>query len=367
MTTDMSDKSNDTTLVITSAGVSEQTQHSTYEAYINDLLTDNSIDSTSASHSLTVNVIFILICIIGLMGNSCALLVITKSSIIQITTGVYLAFISVFDNLAIASNLVYRYSTVVNQGSASCKATVALIYSSMTVSIYLILAMNIDRCYVMVFPYKPNPSPMSALVISSVIAGVVTLIYSANSAVIFGLSVIPSTPSHNQSNVFFDQNNATTLWAAKSSAECAPLPEYLDYFMNVFVPVDSVVTCFLVPIVVLVSNIVIVIYLNKNSSVAPVNVGNAPPIQNQSKKVTRMLMLVSMVFIICVLPIGFQFTLFQHLLNDVFDMIDPNNVVFQVLNTLVLFNYACNWFLYLISGKKFRKEAKLVFKSVFRM
>ncbi len=228
--------------------------------------------------------------------------------------------------------------------------------------------MNIDRCYVMIFPYKPNPSPMSALVISSVIAGVVTLIYSANAAVIFDLNVIPTTPSRNLSNVSFDQNNATTLWNVEShAAECTALPEYLNYFLNVFVPVDSVVTCFLVPIVVLVSNIVLVIYLNKKSSVAPADVENAPHTPSKYKKVNRMLMLVSVVFIICVLPVGFQFTLFQLLLNDVFDIIDPNNVVFQVLNTLVLFNHACNWFLYLVSGKKFRKEAKLVFKSIFRI
>ncbi len=124
---------------------------------------------------------------------------------------------------------------------------------------------------------------------------------------------------------------------------CAPLLQHSIYLKTVFIPGDLIIFRMLVPI-----------------AVANVNTNQS----NQEKKITRLLVVVSLCYVLFTVPKGIYFLLIPHLYDDVSEAISGRNPVFQVVNNLFLLNHCTNLYLYLLSSKTFREETKLVFKPL---
>ncbi len=75
----------------------------------------------------TIHLIIITtVCSIGLVENACALVVIFNSSMIRITSGVYLCFIALFDNFVLAFHLMVTYSNLIHSSDFLCKSMISV-------------------------------------------------------------------------------------------------------------------------------------------------------------------------------------------------------------------------------------------------
>ena len=93
---------------------------------------------------------------------------------------------------------------------------------------------------------------------------------------------------------------------------------------------------------------------------------NSTAVSNHDKRVTRLLLLVSLCFIICLLPSGIYFSLIPYLYGDRMQAFAADNLAWQATLGLLIINQSLNFFLYIASGKKFRNEAKIVFQSIYQ-
>ena len=378
------------TLYTTDTDIQEMQSADLANDSLGDSVGDSTGDSTSESTvAQTIQTVFIVaVCIVGLVANSLAFLVVVKSSIIKSTTGVYLTCLAIFDNVALVLNLIYRFTNVVDLSDFLCKSIMSGTTSIMTITWHLIAWMTLDRCYLILTPHKPKLKRRVAFIVVTAGVSMLVLLYAVQLGIMFGLVEIQqgqglgsedSTEGnaltfenmsfyhvHNLtfSKIPLSEKNGTLAGEMASAAVCTVLPEYLDYFEMVYTPFDIAFSCMLTPITVIVGNLIIVIYLRKQSAVAPVGAQGMP---KHDKRVTRMLVMASLFFLLCVLPSAIQFTLIPLVYGNIFEGINPENVLFQIFNTLLLINHSVNLFLYILSSGKFREETKNVLNSIFNV
>ncbi len=314
--------------------------------------------NTNASITPTVNTaILIIICTIGLGSNSLAFVVILKSSIIKVSTGVFLAFLAILDNLCLILNLIRTFLNINHLNYFSCKIITTGLPLFPRLSWHVLVWMTIDRCYITVNPGTSNLKRRRALIISIVVISLTTLVYSSLLGNMFGITKI-SADSFNTTGA-----NATLLETPmatnmENEISCSMLPGH-ERSMKIYIPIDVLTWSLVAPITVLISNLIIIIYLKKHSTVAPANVDTSS--SQRERKVTKLLIAVSLCYVLFILPKGIYFTLIPHLYDNVSEAISMKNAAFQVINNLNLLNHSTNFFLYLLSNKTFRRETQLVF------
>ncbi len=322
-------------------------------------------------HTQSFQTIFVItMSTIGLVANLCAFIVVIKSSIIETSMGIYLAFLSIFDNLALAPNLA-RSGTVsdfADSNIIACKIATMGSFSFMSVSINMVVCMTIDRVYIITNPHRPNPERRTALMIAIIVTCVSTLVYSIHCGIMYGIVNVTNDAANSTfQNAFIvepRENFTTSILSYSVSSDlsvCTVAPRYLNYYQSIFNAVDAVTWGLLAPLIALICNIIIIVYLKKSSRVAPMN---STAVSNHDKRVTRLLLLVSLCFIICLLPSGIYFSLIPYLYRERMQAFAADNLAWQATLDLLIINQSLNYFLYIASGKKFRNEAKTVFKSI---
>ncbi len=316
-------------------------------------------DNTSKIETISI----ITLCSIGLASNSCAFVLILKTSLFKNTNGVYLAFISVLDNLCLIFHSIPRQIWLTN--NFSCDKMWILTILLPRLSWHVLVWMTIDRCYNLVNTYKPNTERRSAFTISTVVICLTTAVYLMLLWNTHGIATI-SNDGHSSAirgnGSFFDK---ALPKATNNRTVCEPLPLFRVYMISVFLPGDLIIFRMFVPITVVICNVIIIVHLKKNSTVAPVNVNTTQ--SNQDKKITRLLVVVSLCYVLFTVPKGIYFLLIPHLYDDVSEAISGRNPAFLVVNNLFLLNHCANLYLYLLSSKTFRDETKLVFKTLWNI
>ncbi len=184
--------------------------------------------------NMLIQTIFLItICSIGLGANTCAFFVLLKSSIIKSTTGIYLTFLSVFDNLVLITQLFYSFSDIINVSNVACKLFWVVRVPVTTISSLIVVTMTIEKCYVLVNPYKPKPTRKQAITIATASAFTITLILAIHLGITNGLVTFPVDRTFRNSldNVTVDKDFRTT---GKETTVCTILPQYADYPKNLF-------------------------------------------------------------------------------------------------------------------------------------
>ncbi len=298
--------------------------------------------------SIIQTAIVITICSLGLPANTCALLVILKSSIINISTGVYLAFLSISDSLVLLSQLLYMYTDFYHSNTWACKSLQMVLSSATAVSTIILVALTIDRGYVLLNPHKPKPTARGALKIATVCSIVSVLVYSVQLGIMSGLVFNPNATNH-------ANENATS----KLGTSCSILPPYKAYLQTVFLPLSLFVQRLLAPCLVVVCNVLIIRVLVTRSPELNSNVAH-----QQDKKGTKMLVVVSLSFVVLILPSGIYFVVVVLTFNDPTKAFGPDRLAYQIIIDFFLLNHSLNFLLYVLSGKKFREETQTVLRSL---
>ncbi len=300
----------------------------------------------------------ITICSLGLGANSCAILVLLKSSIIKSTTGIYLSFLAVFDGLVLVTQLVDTCSDIPQWSNFSCKLFYMVHIPATVISSHILVTMTIDKCYVVVNPHKAKPKRKHALAIAIVSVIAITLITSTQAGIIFGLSPL----SHDEIHTFNNATRNPNLDAVDTEIVCAVLP-HQSYFEKVFFPINVLLWRVVPSITVIVCNVTIGIFLQKQAmQVAPMN---ATHTMNFDKRITRLLIIVSLCYVLLTLPLPIYGALIPVLYENIAKGFAPDNVIYQIVKGCLLINHSINFVLYIMASKTFRKEAQMVFKSFF--
>ncbi len=233
------------------------------------------------------------------------------------------------------------------------------------ISPHILVTMTIEKCYVLVNPYKPKPTRKQALKIAIASVIIISLVMSVHMSILFGLISQPSDDNVSNSSFYGPADNESLHKIGERTNVCTVLPQYENYSEKVFHPIILITTRILYPIMVLMCNLLIIIYLKKHAAqVAPLN---ATSTANNDKRITRLLIIVSLCFAVLILPGGIYMLLIPSLYEDFSEAIDPYNPVFQAVMNCLLLNHSVNYVLYIMASKTFRKEAQVVFNSLFKL
>lgn len=239
----------------------------------------------------------------------------------------------------------------------ACKLFYMVHIPAVGIASQILATMTIEKCYVIVNPYKSKPTRKQALTIATASLIPTTLIISTHVGIIFGLTPLPLD------NTVSNTTKTHTFHAVDSQTVCAVLPQYTSYTERVFLPINLLLWRVIAPVTVIICNLTIGIFLRKHAmQVARLN---ATPTSNNDKRITRLLIIVSHSFVLLILPSGIFFVLVPFLYENAGEALAPDNMAYQAVKICVLINHSINFFLYIMASKTFRKEAQTVFKSLF--
>ncbi len=309
-------------------------------------------------------VALIAICSIGLGANSCALFVLFKSSIIKSTTGIYLSFLAVFDSLVLVTQLVFSFSNIINLSNFACKLFWVVRVPVITISCCIVVIMTIEKCYILLNTYKPKPTRKQALKIATTSVVVVTLVLGMQMGMMSGLVSLPVDGTLSNSSNYVNTLDNNFPMIGNETIICDILPHKV-YSQQLFRLISIVFTRMVAPIIVIICNIIIIKSLRNHA--AQVVPRNATSTVKSDKRITKLLIIVSLCFAVLVLPSSFYILTLGLFYDNVAEAVDPKSPVFQVVRGCLLLNHSINYFLYIVASKTFRKEAMVAFKSLFNI
>ena len=294
--------------------------------------------------------VLLVISFIGLIANIISFLVIIRSNIKETSIGVYLLSLSVFDSVYLVMTPLFHvpsYGFDVNLVEGSkifCKVYYISIFVSSLSSAWVITAMTCERCLIITNPYSITSNKTlrrRAIAITSLILFTSTVIY-IHIAITYDSIRIPRVLDISSGEIL-------EYWNI-----CVYTPEYEHFGSNIFSWIHLTIYSALPTVIILTCNIVIIIFVvkaRKNKRIKASKSGKS----NASNRMTTMLLINSIFFLITTLPIIIYYYWFIDSAGDF------NSLPWTILLNINLLNYSCNFFIYLLSGKKFRDEATKLF------
>ena len=131
---------------------------------------------------------------------------------------------------------------------------------------------------------------------------------------------------------------------------CSYKRKFQYFGLKIFSWIHLSAFCALPATVIFICNVIIIIFMLKYLRNKDMKRSKSKNLDGTSK-LTTMLLINSFFFLLTTLPIVSYFYLAKQL--DI--------IVWESVRALNLLNYSCNFFIYLLSGKKFRDEAKKLF------
>ncbi|XP_074652852.1 C-C chemokine receptor type 2-like [Tubulanus polymorphus] len=273
--------------------------------------------------------IFTVIFPFGLVGNILTLIVMCTPTMRRRSYSVYLLVLSLFDLTMVAFNsigwinivsiLVTGPIAITFRTTSSCMAIEFFHDLGIMGGSWFIVMISFERLLIVHWPIKSR------------------LICSVNSARIIAVFVTGFS-------VAFSIWTATRVdyWSGYSCY----FPEKdraLDHYL-------SVIFYFFVPVPLLtIFNICIVTKIFRSK-----NMGNSERKDENITKVTITMMIVSTVFLICLLPVAFVVSLLVAIPHDQQEQLGLSNAM-QVCEIILAVNYCCNFYIYTITGGEIRQ------------
>lgn len=265
----------------------------------------------------------------GLVTNTLSFLVMNMKQNRKSPICVQMSILAVCDNIVVAREFFTAISDAMNLYPVTKGLCKYLVYSHHFLtgfSAYTIAGMTFNRFNAIVFPHKTN------IFCSKKRVGVYSLIIFILTAVcycplIFTTSLrVPSLPP---------------LWCTRFASDAWYIDIYA-IFLIVFYPTVPMIS-------LLFFNIAIIRALFMRHQLTTSQTSSR---KSKERQITLMLLLVSFLFIILVLPFEIY---------DIFQM-SGHFLVPDTLFQLMMSNSCINFYLYLLSGSKFRSDLKMLFK-----
>ena len=322
--------------------------------------------------------------ICGIIGNTFAFIILVKKTMQIVSVYVYLLVLSIADSLILVIGLLrlwithlYQYD-VLNEAKWICKLLSVVGYTVSDYSVWLIVAVTIERFVAVTWPLSTlvtNRSSKGVKRAYVVVVALLATLLSINIHLAWTTTIEQKTGSSNVTSFMFSNVTNFTLFTVCTGA--------IGYhtFVNIIWPwIDAVLYSVLPVILLFILNLFIITkvieteryrsnQLNAVSSsqslISDELESDRGQILNRDKRLTVTLLVVSFTFLFTTLP---------HAILLVVDSFLPVTlsidtiVLFRLLQTIselfMYVNHAVNFYLYCITGKKFRRQFFIVIRPI---
>ena len=303
-----------------------------------------------------------IIVIIGIIGNTLSVVVMKSKMLRNKSYSHYLCTLAFFDTLTLVIRLIRTineyYMDELNKAGPFqsfnnfwCKLYNYVEHCSYLMSSWLIVLMAIERLIAVCFPFKK-----------------VIIRKQTGAAIgIFGVFVLVCL-SQSFRLIMVEHVEVDQFHNLKT---CAAGDEYLKIYSNLDVYFYSLTLTFILPLIIVLScNCLVLhqIFKIRQELKAKDKNSRYSRIIRSKNRTTCMLLAVSFTYIVALLPL-FTITVFIDICVKTMEPVDAFKTYLKVRPflevsvTISLINYACNFFIYILSGKSFRFELRKMFNK----
>lgn len=292
----------------------------------------------------------------GIAGNLLTLAVILRQRASSSSMGVFLSALAVSDIIFILNSPLRNWilnglekTDVRTISELGCKFSVFFTYSSAQFSSWILVAVTCERLVSVVLPHrvKLGCTTRAARVVIAAIFGTLVLL---NGHIFYG---------HGQSTIPY----------LDGSCEAIDV-DYNNFWTKVWPWIDFAVTFAVPSIILIISNAVIIYKVRESAmkrrllSIKHKTSGS----EGSQRGVTAILITLTVAFFICLTPVQVYFIYFPYSLDDALEkyfcvdwpafavFVDRHFFLNAIVNILSYINATCNFFLYVLSGTRFRRE-----------
>lgn len=287
----------------------------------------------------------------GTVGNIFSFMVMMRREMRQTPTFFYLAMLAIADSVVLFVSAFKTWLRTVSGFELShinafgCKFTMFLVHFSIQFSAWLIVAVTIERFLAVWFPLKANA--MCSLSRAKFVTFMIALIFILVNIHIFWTAQLLSTRQS------LDGSNYI----------CAPYA-YENFVCQIFPWINLVLYSFLPCFILMVFNVLIIICLLRTKHVPSTLTKDDNQLRNNHRKLAMTLVFISFTWIVTTTPrpLFGLFAVKPKSLEDLATSLLWKVVCYQ----LMYINHAVNFFLYCLSGEKFRIQFKKFLCQVCR-
>lgn len=289
--------------------------------------------------------------ILGTVGNLLSFIILMRRSMRRYSTYLYLATLSITDTLVLYIGLLRLWVGELtgydpeDQSDGMCKAINLVGYTISTYSVWLIVAVTVERFVAVCYPLRA-PSLCNRRRACHVMLGLLVTLFCIN--------------------LHF-------IWTAQITIEqekqyCDGGSNYVTLVTVVWPWVDACLYSILPSSVILILNIIIIrnVITAKKSRAEMQSAGGRKPDPRRghetSYKLTFMLLTISFSFLITTFPMNISLisTPFYSTYSNRDPIIARFNLVRAITTLLMFINHSINFFLYCATGQKFRQQLILM-------
>lgn len=294
--------------------------------------------------------------LLGTVGNVLTIFVLTRKSIRSSTTAFYLTVLAFSDLVVLYSGLmrqwiIYLLDVDIRKfNKFVCKINIWLVYSSLHFSAWILIVLTMERVISAWLPHRVRGlcKKKSAVVLINVLG---VLILGLNSHLLYGMAFKLSFD--NDGNVYH--------------SKCVEVDENYDFFFNEIWPwIDLCAFCLIPFSVILIGNALILfkVFTSRRkviSQVVPLRQGGGGSHHaGQKSKQSSMpvlLFTLNIVYLLSTSPvsiynIGYAFWVKDASEQEIADL----DLWWAIVNMFMYIHNSLNFFLYCLSGTKFRRE-----------
>jgi growth hormone secretagogue receptor len=290
-------------------------------------------------------IIYPFIFVLGIVGNLFSSLLFSITKLNRTSCGIYFLLLAVFDSVALIGGLHHCLTIgyhVRVPNAIYCRARDFLLYTSMDMTSWMVVAISVDRYLKMKFPIKARiyATRKLAIIVSSIIA-VVFIIKNFHLATVF--------------------IGDFTEDAADNCDPNRDYPTYVIFFDKVWPWIDLVSFAVLPFTIVAICNAFIIhdqykrrVKLRK---------------RHLDRTLVTLLLVSSISLIVCNLPITILAVIYPYISlsynnNDIYD---GTAFAFDILRLPSYVSLALNFYFYYYTSALFREQAAFLFRRIFRM
>ena len=298
--------------------------------------------------SIVVKFWFPILVPIGLVGNTLSFLIMTKPANRKMSTCIYMAAISINDNIMMLIGLriwLVTYVKIHGRTEWDCRIFAFFGLMSLQNAIFQVVAMTVDKFIAVKWPHK-------AAIYSTTARAKWTIIS------VYFFCVLFNVP-----HLFLSRLFGLACVAYATGGVYAELHSWLTFVINSIIPFVSLITM----------NLIIFNTVRKshkkfstmqsghrsnheNENTA--NISRNKSKQNVENQLTGMLLLVTTLFLILLIPTFVRYVYTSYANRDTPTSYAGYMLFYQLSVRLYYTNSGINFFLYCISGKKFREDLK---------
>lgn len=280
-----------------------------------------------------------IVCAIGIPGNIACIVTLTSMRPI-LSSAIYMLALAIADLIALALKMLYLQLTAkdVRLGDRLCQfifmvGTVSQMYAN-----WILVALTIERFIAIWFPFKVRKLCTGRNAIL-VLTGMLIFFILANFQFFF---------------TFEEVSDNFLTW------DCRPKAEQMAFVQFVWYWIDGILYAILPITFLLVFNGLIIFAIRRSSRKQQEltnGTGNGSENHTHQRQITTMLLTASAIFIILILPNCIFFLVKEHWTwRETSSGIAQYYLVYQIIFLLSDLSHAVNFYLYCLSGRKFRQK-----------